>query len=134
MKKIVFILIIVIAVSKVYGQVDSMRILRDSIYANKANYIGQPLSKLFNDIKALDISFSSPDNIGSLRKGTAYYKNFMLFFPWVEGKGFEILNIIIDNKVYVNIEEWIECERNGTAGRKLRLLLKNEIVTNIVVY
>jgi len=125
-----------IAVSKTYSQVDSMRILRDSIYANKANYIGQPLSKLFNDIKVAGIDFSRPDNMGSRRKGMAYYQDFLLFFPWIPGQGFAMsdLNITISNKVNVDLEEWIAWQRDGTAERKLKLLLKNAIVTDMVVY
>ena len=82
-KAIIFLILIINGVlisNKANAQVDSMKILRDGIYNLKANYIGNPLSKLLTDLK-VSVSFADPDNAVPRTKGMAYYQDIKVYLP-----------------------------------------------------
>lgn len=115
-----------------FGQSDPNKDTYDSIRINKSKYIGQPLSVLFSDIKVL-ISFSDPDNMGSLKKGSAYYKHFSIYLSTATTPLYDI-SIEINSEVTISREDVIESRRNKTLERKLKVLLKNKIVTDLKFY
>ena len=105
MKKNVIIIFIVgslFMASKANAQVDSMKNLRDSIYNLKANYIGQPLSKLLNALK-VDVNFAEPDFSTTRRKGAAYYQNITIFLPASPNFVAWAFEIKLANKVPVDL-------------------------------
>jgi len=134
MKQIILLVILVCGFNAiVLGQVDSNKVIYDSIMFNKSKYIGQPLSTLFNDIKT-SINFSNPFNMGSLKKGHANYQFFGIFLPLQVGKPQYDFWIELSSEVIINREEIIAWRLNGTFERKLKVLLKNQIVTDLKFY
>ncbi len=83
MKKIIFILFIVITTKNVsaqkYGVPDTLAYLHE-VVANKAKYIGQPFSKLQADLK-LKIKQFRPDAHFSYRINTETSTDFCFYFP-----------------------------------------------------
>jgi len=110
---------------------DSVNIqIEDTIYANRSNYIGCSMNKLYADLPKF-IGFSEPDNIGRRRSsGTAYYKYFTLYLPGAENDGIYGFRVTISSKVYTSVKDYIDkddLERDLYAKE----LLKDAIITSI---
>jgi hypothetical protein len=75
MKKITVLSICLIATIASFSQIDTSKLYRDSIYAQKAIYIGQLLSAIINRIPNKRVSFFTPDNAITRIRGQAYYEN-----------------------------------------------------------
>ena len=77
MKKIILIFILMITISslnKANAQVDSMMLLRDSVYNNRAYYIGKPFSVLLSTL-GTNVSIPPPNSAGVATEGIHYYQN-----------------------------------------------------------
>ena len=134
MKKIIISLLFIVISMKGFSQqnpVDSMKILRDSIYNYKVNYTGQPLYKLMNDLK-VNIEFGDPDNRGNRTQGTAYYQNFKMY---IDKPGFPVcgFKIKLANKVDVDLGEVYIIGRKAW-NAKVRYLLGSEILVDFEKY
>jgi hypothetical protein len=81
MKKIISILLFMIIASfinKANAQVDSMMLLRDSVYNNRAYYIGKPFSVLLSTL-GTNVSITEPKSAGVATGGIHYYQNDVLY-------------------------------------------------------
>jgi hypothetical protein len=77
MKKIISILLFMIITSfinKANAQIDSMLLLRDSVYNNRAYYIGKPFSVLLSKL-GTNVSIPPPNSAGVATEGIHYYQN-----------------------------------------------------------
>ncbi len=128
-KKTIIVALALLILNKIFSQTDTSRIVRDSLYNHKANYIGQPLSKLINDIK-IRVSFSYADNRGNRTRGNAYYQETIVFINTKSGYGVSGFKIKLANKVYVELSDLYKIGRDAW-NKKLESLLGKEILLEI---
>jgi hypothetical protein len=131
-KKITTILILLFLANKSFSQLDSSRLLRDSIYNHKANYVGQPLSKLISDLKVV-VWFGKADNAGNRTKGTAFYQNTYITINVKTGFPVSGFKIKLANKVYVELGDLRKIGHDAW-DKKLSLLLGKEILVDFEKY
>lgn len=118
-------------IGQTISELDSLNYHKqDSIYTNRSSYVGQPLSKIFNDL-GFAVVFSLPDNMGTRLTGTRYYKKFLLFFPWITGAHHMGLNVEIANRVYVNVNGIREKMSTGIWNLEMKDALKSSIIVDI---
>jgi hypothetical protein len=130
MKKIIFALLLLVNTNSLiaqsnseYSHQDSVKVRKcDSLFVNRNNYIGFPLSKLINAI-GLPVGFSMPEGMGKRRKGIAHYKNILVYLPELDSGGFYRYEIVLATKVAVNISEYVKQSSSGEWDSRMRLLL-----------
>jgi hypothetical protein len=99
--------------------------LRDSILSQKANYVGQPLSKLINALKG-NVDFSLPNGAQVSTAGKGYYQDFTLYIGHVT-IGFEVT---FANKVWVDLGQY-HTTPDALWANEMIGLLGPQIVTSL---
>ena len=116
--------------SKAYSQVDSMKVLRDSIFNLKANYIGKPLTKLLTDLK-VNVEFSPPDNSSTRTKGIAYYQNIILFLPWTPNFPSRGFKIQLASRVQVDLSQFRINHASGVWDTQMITTLGSQTIVSL---
>jgi hypothetical protein len=96
---------LLIATITSFSQIDTSKLYRDSIYTQKAIYIGQPLSNIINKIPYKRVSFFRADKEATRMKGQAYYDNITMLIFQKSGFVSSGLRIKLEQKVYVDLAE-----------------------------
>lgn len=123
-----FCLLLVICTTA-FSQIDTMKVLRDSIYNVRNTYTLKPLSTLINDLN-VEVRFSDPDNVGKKAKGTAYYQNIIVWLPTKPGLPSWGCKIELAHKTLVDVGEMRRIDYKEWA-KKMKVILGPQYIVDI---